>query len=93
MSGDEKRMADTVALSVGLWIFGSSFGISHVAAALAGLSIMLVSGIVSWKECLSKNAAWDTFLWFAALIAMAGYLSKFGFIAWFSNAVVVGLPW
>ena len=98
MSGDEKLMAGTLLLTVGLWVFGGSIGIGNVAAALAGLSILLVTGIVSWKECLSKNAAWDTFVWFAALIAMAGCLSKFGFIAWFSDAVVaglsgLGLPW
>lgn len=43
------------------------------------------SGVVSWKQCLSDNQAWDTLTWFAALIAMAAYLNKFGFIAWFSD--------
>jgi len=98
MTGDEKIMAGTLAVTVGLWVFGGSIGIGNVAAALAGLTILLVTGIVSWKECLSKNAAWDTFTWFAALIAMAACLSKFGFIAWFSDGVVnglssLGLPW
>jgi hypothetical protein len=42
--------------------------------------------------------AWDTLTWFAALIAMAAYLNKFGFIAWFSSKVVglvggLGLSW
>ena len=42
--------------------------------------------------------AWDTLTWFAALIAMASYLNKFGFIQWFSNQVVgvvsgLGLSW
>jgi di/tricarboxylate transporter len=32
--------------------------------------------------------AWDTLTWFAALIAMAGYLNKFGLISWFSETVV-----
>ena len=31
--------------------------------------------------------AWDTLTWFAALIGMASFLNKFGFIAWFSNKV------
>jgi di/tricarboxylate transporter len=43
------------------------------------------AGVVSWKQCLSDNQAWDTLTWFAALIAMAAYLNKFGFIAWFSD--------
>lgn len=41
--------------------------------------------MVSWKQCLSDNQAWDTLTWFAALIAMAAYLNKYGFIAWFSD--------
>ena len=53
---------------------------------------------MSWKECLANNAAWDTLTWFAALIAMAAYLNKFGFIPWLSESVVnvvggLGLSW
>jgi hypothetical protein len=33
-------------------------------------------GVITWKECLNNNAAWDTLTWFAALIAMAAYLNK-----------------
>ena len=46
-----------------------------------------VGAQVTWKESLSNNAAWDTLTWFAALIGMASYLNKYGFIAWFSNQV------
>ncbi len=46
--------------------------------------------MVSWKQCLSDNQAWDTLTWFAALIAMAAFLNKFGFIAWFSDKVSHG---
>lgn len=45
------------------------------------------AGVVSWKQCLSDNQAWDTLTWFAALIAMAAYLNKYGFITWFSDKV------
>ena len=48
---------------------------------------MLVLEQVTWKECLSNNAAWDTLTWFAALIGMASYLNKYGFIKWFSGKV------
>jgi di/tricarboxylate transporter len=48
--------------------------------------------VTNWKECLNNNAAWDTLTWFAALIAMAAALNKFGFIPWLSTSVVqVGL--
>ena len=98
MSTDEKITAGALALTVGLWIFGASIGVNAVAAALTGLSILLVTGVVSWKQCLSDNQAWDTLTWFAALIAMASFLNKFGFIGWFSDQVVgliggLGLSW
>ena len=54
--------------------------------------------MTNWKECLNNNAAWDTLTWFAALIAMAAALNKYGFIPWLSTSVVnivggLGLGW
>ena len=98
MSTDEKITAVALGITVALWIFGGAYGINAVAAALTGLAILLITGVVSWKQCLSDNQAWDTLTWFAALIAMAAYLNKFGFISWFSGQVVgvvggMGLSW
>jgi anion transporter len=98
LSTDEKITAGALLITVGLWIFGASLGINAVAAALLGLAILLITNVVKWKDCLSDNQAWDTLTWFAALIAMASYLNKFGFIKWFSDNVVnivggLGLSW
>lgn len=98
LSTDEKITGFALLVTVGLWIFGSTLGVNSVAAALVGLAILLITGVVRWKECLSNNAAWDTLTWFAALIAMAAYLNEFGFIPWFSGKVVgivggFGLSW
>lgn len=98
MTTDEKITAGALGITVALWIFGAQVGINAVAAALTGLSILLITGVVSWKQCLSDNQAWDTLTWFAALIAMAAYLNKYGFISWFSDQVVgvvggLGLTW
>lgn len=73
---------------VGLWIFGAVLKVDAVSAAILGLSVLLTTGVVTWKECLGEAVAWDTLTWFAALIAMAGYLNKFGLISWFSETVV-----
>ena len=48
MSGDEKIMAAALTVTVGLWIFGSSIGVGAVAAALVGLSTLLISGVITW---------------------------------------------
>ncbi|KAL6643635.1 hypothetical protein ACP70R_018401 [Stipagrostis hirtigluma subsp. patula] len=98
MTKEEKIMAGTLLLTVGLWIFGGMLNVDAVSAAILGLSVLLISGVVTWKECLAESVAWDTLTWFAALIAMAGYLNKFGLISWFSETVVkfiggLGLSW
>ncbi|KAK3288959.1 dityrosine synthesis enzyme [Cymbomonas tetramitiformis] len=98
MTTDEKIMGGALLVTVFLWIAGGSFGIGSVAAALVGLTILLVTGVVTWKECLAEGPAWDTLTWFAALIAMAAYLNKYGLIKWFSGQVVnvvggLGLAW
>ncbi|CAA7035791.1 unnamed protein product [Microthlaspi erraticum] len=88
MSKNELIMAATLFLTVGLWIFGAKLSVDVVTAAILGLSVLLVTGVVTWKECLAESVAWDTLTWFAALIAMAGYLNKYGLIEWFSQTVV-----
>ena len=55
MSQDEKITAGALGLTVSLWIFGGSLGISAVAAALLGLSILLITNVTTWKNCLSDN--------------------------------------
>ncbi|KAL8480083.1 hypothetical protein ACS0TY_026860 [Phlomoides rotata] len=98
MSKNEIIMAGTLLLTVGLWIFGSVLNVDAVTAAILGLSVLLITGVVTWKECLAESVAWDTLTWFAALIAMAAYLNKYGLITWFSQTVVkfvggLGLSW
>ena len=86
-STKEKLTAFALAVTVSLWIFGGNFGIGNVAAALLGLGIMLVTNVTTWDTCLAQKPAWDTLTWFAALIGMASYLNKLGFINWFSGKV------
>jgi len=98
LSLNEKITAAALGLTVVLWVMGGSWGINAVGAALTGLTIMMVTNVVTWKECLEKSEAWDTLTWFAALIAMAAYLNKLGLIPWFSTQVVnvvgsMGLSW
>ncbi|CAI5979667.1 unnamed protein product [Closterium sp. NIES-65] len=98
MSTNEKIMAGVLVGTVGLWVCGGVLGVDAVTAAIMGLSALLITGVVTWKECLGEGVAWDTLTWFAALIAMANYLNKYGLIAWFSQTVVnlvssMGLAW
>lgn len=85
----------TVLLLV-LWIFGSGLGINATTAALAGLAVLLLAGVLTWQDILAEKGAWDTIVWFAALVMMATQLNKLGFIAWFGDTIgaqVEGMAW
>ena len=57
LSTDEKITAFAFAVTISLWIFGAQIGVNAVAAALLGLSILLITGVVEWKENLAQVTA------------------------------------
>lgn len=66
---NEWVMIGTMLLAVTLWIFGEQLGIASVVAAMLGLSVLLVFGVLKWDDCLTEKSAWDTLLWFAVLVS------------------------
>lgn len=88
MSRQEKIMIVTFVVLIGLWIFGDLIGLAATAAALLGVALLLLTGILRWKDVLEEQNAWDTLIWFATLVTLAGQLNKTGFSTWFSQFVV-----
>ncbi|KAG8368635.1 hypothetical protein BUALT_Bualt15G0066100 [Buddleja alternifolia] len=84
---NEWVMIGTMLLAVSLWVFGDALGISSVVAAMLGLSILLLLGVLDWDDCLSEKSAWDTLAWFAVLVGMASQLTNLGIVGWMSNCV------
>ena len=62
-------------------------GIHTTATALLGLVVFLVTGVLTWEDVLKETGAWDTLVWFSALVMMASFLTELGLIPWFSEAV------
>jgi DASS family divalent anion:Na+ symporter len=86
----------TFLLLVILWIFGAQIGMKATVAAMIGLAILLITGILKWKDVIEEHAAWDTFIWFSTLVTLSNYLNKFGLMTWFSQFVVghvSGMEW
>jgi DASS family divalent anion:Na+ symporter len=80
-----------------LWVIGEkSFGIDGTTAALLGLGLLLITGVLTWTDVLNEHNAWDVLIWTGALIMMAGFLNKIGMIPWFSKvmgAAMAGHSW
>ncbi|KAL9263177.1 Dicarboxylate transporter 2.1, chloroplastic-like protein [Drosera capensis] len=88
---NEWVMVGTMLLAVSLWVFGERIGVSSVVAAMLGLSVLLLLGVLDWDDCLSEKSAWDTLAWFAVLVGMAGQLTNLGIVSWMSGSVAKGL--
>lgn len=85
MQQDEIVMLGTMAMAVCLWVVGPSIGVSAVLAAMLGLCVLLCTGTLSWRDCLTYTPAWDTLTWFAVLIGMSGQLNTLGVIKAFAD--------
>ncbi|KAH7865706.1 hypothetical protein Vadar_010098 [Vaccinium darrowii] len=88
---NEWAMVGTMLFAVSLWVFGDALGIASVVAAMLGLSILLLLGVLDWDDCLSEKSAWDTLAWFSVLVGMAGQLTNLGIVPWMSDCVAKSL--
>ena len=104
MNRGEKIMLGIFALLLILWagvpamLLGKAYAVDATTTAFIGLSLLLLSGVLTWDDVLKEKSAWDTVTWFAALVMMATYLNKLGLIAWFSTVLEgsiahLGLGW
>ncbi|KAK6121222.1 hypothetical protein DH2020_045035 [Rehmannia glutinosa] len=91
LTKNEWVMIGTMLLAVSLWVFGDALGIASVVAAMLALSILLLSGVLDWDDCLSEKSAWDTLAWFAVLVGMASQLTNLGIVSWMSTCVATSL--
>lgn len=82
---EERYMIGVFVLLLSLWIFGGNFGISATTSAFVGLSVLLLSGVLTWSDIKKEQGAWDTLVWFSVLVMMATYLNELGMIPWFSD--------
>jgi len=104
LSPKEMVMIGTFALLLLLWanvpamLFGPSLTLDPTVVALVGLFILIITGTISWDDVLSEKSAWDTLIWFGALVMLAEQLNKLGVIKWFSEGmkdaiVSTGIGW
>jgi len=104
LSRDEGIMLFVFLVLLLLWadipalFLGDAVTLNTTTSAFIGLSILLLTGVLTWDDVLAEKNAWDTLLWFGALIMMASQLNQTGLIAWFSSNMqnwitMMGIGW
>lgn len=96
MTRGEIVMSITFVLLLAMWVLGNTLGINATAAAFAGVAILLVTRVITWKNMAENSSAWSTLIFFSVLIGMADQLRALGVIDWVGDSVagaVGGLHW
>ncbi|MFC0138305.1 anion permease [Staphylococcus petrasii] len=96
ISKAEKFMIGIFIVALLLWMTGSYIGIDATLTAFIALSLLLITGVLNWKDVLNETGAWNTLVWFSVLVMMADQLNKLGFIPWLSHLIahsLGGLSW
>ncbi|NIK38841.1 DASS family divalent anion:Na+ symporter [Xanthomonas arboricola] len=104
LTAKEKVMIGTFGLLLVLWanvpamILGPSWTLDPTVVAFVGLFTLIITGTLDWDDVLSEKSAWDTLVWFGALVMMAEQLNKLGVVGWFTEAmkgaiIASGMGW
>jgi len=97
ISRGEFTMFGVFAVLLVLWagipafFFGPGAAVDPTTTAFIGLSLCLITGVLTWEDVIKEKSAWDTIIWFGALVMMATFLNKLGLIAWFAQSIEAGI--
>ena len=78
------------------WITSPWHEIPNAVVAMAGVSAILLLGVINWQDLLAEKRAWDALIWFAPVLMMANALQEAGVINILSGAVfrhIAGWSW
>lgn len=96
LTRSEWLMGTTSIILLAAWILGPAIGLDATAAALIAIAALLLTGVLTWDDISHDHEAWNTFIWFSALVMLATYLGQFGLITWFTGQVApvfAGVGW
>lgn len=92
MTSKEWGLVVVFALALLGWCTGSLTGLSASAVAICGVALLFLLGVVGWKEVLGQWAAWDTLIWFGAILGLAAGLVDLGFVKWMGAQLSTAFP-
>lgn len=96
LAAPEKILLVVFVAVVILWITAKLHGIDSTVTALVGISSLLVTGVLSWRDLIDETHAWEVFIWYGGLVMMATALGETELTKLFAGGVASltgGLSW
>lgn len=72
----EKILLAVFIAVVTMWITSFWHGIDSTVVALVGISALMVTRVLAWRDLMDESNAWEVFIWYGGLVMMAGELGK-----------------
>ncbi len=91
VSVNELIMIVTFASLIIGWILDKKIGVDATAVAMIGVVTLLVTGVLEWEDAINEKGAWDSFIWFAVMVMLSGYLAEYGVIKWIATQIAASL--
>lgn len=85
LTRQEKLVGVGFLLALTGWGTSLLTGLSATTVGLGLVAYLFTSRAVDWKDVLKDTAAWDTVIWFGAIISLAAGLTDLGFIKWMTE--------
>jgi len=96
ISRSEILMMMVFVLVATLWMTTAFHGINYAVVAMVGIGVLLLSGVLTWKDVITESGAWDVFIWYGGLVRMAEALGETGITKRFAESAAnftVGWHW
>lgn len=87
LSARESAVGLLALTAILLWIFGGQF-INATTVALVVVSIMLLTGVITWDDVISNREAWKALTLLATLVTLSDGLYRTGLVGWFATMAV-----
>lgn len=91
LSRDEWITALVFGLMILAWIFAGALKLNLAAVAIAGLGILLTTGVLTLDDIYLQGGTLSTFLWLALLFALSGQLNELGFMGYVGERLALML--
>ena len=85
MSGKEKILLVLFVLAVIGWATSSITKVGATAIALLFFATASIFKLIDWKNVLNNNGAWNTLIWYGAIMGLSGILAKAKFFTWLAK--------
>jgi DASS family divalent anion:Na+ symporter len=85
MSGREKILVLLFILAVIGWGTSSITHIGATEVALLFFGCAAIFKLIDWKHVLNNNGAWNTLIWYGAVMGFSGILAKAKFFTWLAT--------